>query len=516
MLEQGYSKAKVAERFNISRGTLYKYLNMSPNEMSTWLASCKTRRKKLDVFKGMILNWLRDYPDVTAAQIYDWLQDRFPEFKVGESSVRSYVRNLRKEYNLPKTKEERQYQAVEDMPKGQQAQVDFGQIKVKTSQGKIVKLYFVAFVLSNSRYKYVEWLNRPFTTKDLILAHENAFQYFGGIPYEIVYDQDRIIIVSENYGDLIMTKEFEVYRLSRHLKLYMCRSSDPQSKGKIENVVGFVKKNFAKYRIFTNIGVWNEQCLRWLERTGNGKIHNMTKKRPVEVFQEEKKHLRPVLPLIDATNINKQSYTNVNSSIARTVRKDNTILFKSNRYSVPLGTYSPFGKIVSLVVEETLLKIIDHETGELIGEHEISQEVGKLIQDRKHTRDRNKGIAEFIDLVANQFENKEIALEYIGNVREAYPRYIRDQLQLMSKHIDQATPKEKNEALHQCMKLKLFSASEFADMLEHIKRQRQINNTVPTANDKVVHPLHAHGSAALHAKPVLRNIDEYISIMEGS
>uniref|UniRef100_A0A1S2LI09 Resolvase HTH domain-containing protein n=1 Tax=Anaerobacillus isosaccharinicus TaxID=1532552 RepID=A0A1S2LI09_9BACI len=52
MLEQGYSKAKVAEKFNISRGTLYKYLNMTPDEMSTWLASSKTRRKKLDVFNG--------------------------------------------------------------------------------------------------------------------------------------------------------------------------------------------------------------------------------------------------------------------------------------------------------------------------------------------------------------------------------------------------------------------------------------------------------------------------------
>ncbi|OIJ11333.1 transposase, partial [Anaerobacillus alkalilacustris] len=377
MLEQGYSKAKVAEKFNISRGTLYKYLNMSPDEMSIWLASCKTRRKKLDVFKGMILNWLREFPDVSAAQIFDWIQDRFPEFKVGESSVRSYVRNLRKEYDLPRTKEERQFQAIEDTPMGQQAQVDFGQIKVKTMEGKMVKLYFVAFVLSNSRYKYVEWLNRPFTTKDLIMAHENAFQYFGGIPYEIVYDQDRIIIVSENYGDLIMTKEFEVFRHSHQLKIYMCRAFDPQSKGRIENVVGFVKKNFAKFRIFTNCDSWNEQCLRWLERTGNGKVHNITKKRPVEVFQEEKKHLRPALPLIDATNNNKQKYTNLNSSITRTVRKDNTILFKSNRYSVPLGTYSPFGTVVTLLVEEQTLKIIDQETGEMIGEHEISLEVGK-------------------------------------------------------------------------------------------------------------------------------------------
>ncbi|MCD8500447.1 MAG: hypothetical protein LRY71_00615 [Bacillaceae bacterium] len=234
------------------------------------------------------------------------------------------------------------------------------------------------------------------------------------------------------------------------------------------------------------------------------------------MFKEEKKHLRPALPLIDATNIDKQKYTNLNSSITRTVRKDNTILFKSNRYSVPLGTYSPFGKLVSLVVEEPILKIIDHETGEMIGEHEISQVSGKLIQDRKHTRDRNKGIAEFIDLVANHFENKELALEYISKVREAYPRYIRDQLQLLTKRIDQATSKDKNEALHQCMKLKLYSAAEFADMLEHVKRQRPLNNTEATANDKVIQPLHVQSNSALQTKPVLRNIDEYISIMEGS
>ncbi len=52
----------------------------------------------------------------------------------------------------------------------------------------------------------------------------------------------------------------------------MCRKQDPQSKGgRIENVVGFVKKNFAKHRTFFNLERLNEDCLAWLERTGNGK-----------------------------------------------------------------------------------------------------------------------------------------------------------------------------------------------------------------------------------------------------
>jgi transposase len=42
-------------------------------------------------------------------------------------------------------------------------------------------------VLSHSRFKYVEWLDRPFTTRDVLRCHENAFHVFGGMPEEIVY-----------------------------------------------------------------------------------------------------------------------------------------------------------------------------------------------------------------------------------------------------------------------------------------------------------------------------------------
>ncbi|WP_299095891.1 DDE-type integrase/transposase/recombinase, partial [uncultured Metabacillus sp.] len=135
----------------------------------------------------------------------------------------------------------------------QQVQVDFGYTKQKTISGKEIKLCFISFVLSHSRYKYVEWLDRPFTTRDVIRSHENAFEAFGGIPKEIVYDQDSLIVVSENKGDLILTSEFLSYREERGFNLYVCRKADPESKGKIENVVKFIKRNFAKHRIFHNL-----------------------------------------------------------------------------------------------------------------------------------------------------------------------------------------------------------------------------------------------------------------------
>ncbi|SFB20014.1 hypothetical protein SAMN04488072_109134 [Lentibacillus halodurans] len=65
-------------------------------------------------------------------------------------------------------------------------QVDFGELRVKNTDGKFIKIYAIAFVLSHSRYKYVEWQETPFTTRDVLRCHENAFEYYEGITEEIV------------------------------------------------------------------------------------------------------------------------------------------------------------------------------------------------------------------------------------------------------------------------------------------------------------------------------------------
>lgn len=278
MKEQGFKIRRIARTLGISRTTVYKYLEKSPEEIAEWMASIKVRTKKLDPYEILIHTWLSEHPDLSASQIHDWLRERYPDLVVGGSTVRSYVKELRNKYGIPKTEPKRIYQAIADPPMGQQAQVDFGETKQKTSQGKEIKLYFISFVLSHSRYKYVEWLDRPFTTRDVIQAHEHAFQYYGGIPYELAYDQDSLLVVSENAGDLILTSEFQTYRDERKLQLFVCRRADPKSKGRIENVVGFVKKNFAENRVFQHIDKWNEDCLSWLDRTGNGNVHNTTKK----------------------------------------------------------------------------------------------------------------------------------------------------------------------------------------------------------------------------------------------
>ncbi|WEG14500.1 IS21 family transposase [Pullulanibacillus sp. KACC 23026] len=504
--QQGFKVRRIARKLGISRTTVYKYLELSPEEMSAWMASTKTRYKKLDPYEMLIQTWLSEHADLSASQIHDWLREKYPDLKVGESTVRGYVKELREKYGIPKVEEKRAYEAIPDPPMGKQAQVDFGQTIQKTLEGKEIRLYFISFVMSHSRFKYAEWLDRPFTTKDVIRTHENAFRFYGGIPHELVYDQDSLMVVSENSGDLILTGEFQAYREERKLVLHVCRKADPESKGRIENVVGFIKKNFAKNRVFGGIDQWNEQCIAWLERTGNGKVHNTTKKRPVEVFALEKQHLRLVTKEIVLSN--------VDSSITRTVRKDNTILYLSNRYSVPLGTYKKDKDVFIEVSDENHLLVREEKKGPVIADHIISQEKGGLIQDRQHKRDRTKGIPAYITSVSKQFEDAELAYEFLTEVQRRYPRYIRDQLQLISKVL-KSDSEFASEALKACLDRGLYSATEFSDIHQYVKRQRQVDRSPGEQKKDPIKPLEAADQSILSTKPKIRDMNDYLAVLQG-
>lgn len=84
---------------------------------------------------------------------------------------------------------------------GKQAQVDFGETYLTTPDGHSVKVNAAVFVLSHSRYKYAELQSRPFTAPDLVRCAKDCFRYFGGMPQELVFDQDSIVCVAEDAGD---------------------------------------------------------------------------------------------------------------------------------------------------------------------------------------------------------------------------------------------------------------------------------------------------------------------------
>ncbi|MEK4714106.1 IS21 family transposase [Sporosarcina sp. FSL K6-5500] len=458
--------AQIAKHLKVTRGTVYKYLNMSFEEAQEYLGNPLKKPKKLDPYKDWVVAWLEEYPHLSAAQIQDWLIERYPDLVIGESTVRTYVKEIREIYQIEKKAIVRQYEAVPEQPMGKQIQVDWGETRQKTTTKKEVKLYFIAFVLAHSRYKYMEWQDRPFTTKDAIRCHENAFRFFGGRTEEIVYDQDHLLSVSENAGDIVLTAEFQAYVKDQKFRVHLCRKADPESKGMIENVVKYIKGNFADSRVFKDIEDWNERALQWLERTGNKNVHNTTKKSPVEVFLVEKQHLEPVSSLLS----NESTHACI---ITRNVGKDNTIRFASNRYSVPLGTYgvSPENQVVLDIQgeQQDTLVIRKQSNGEVLAEHQISSEKGKLIQNRNHTRDRSKGIEELKKTVISYFEEQEDALMYVDEICMKYVRYRRDQLIILQKVIKEE-PEWIDSALQKCMREKLYSANDFRDVVRYLKQ----------------------------------------------
>jgi transposase len=502
MKEQGFKITQIARKLEVSRNTVYKFLEMDPDDFREYLEQLETRQKKLDGYESSILQWLREYPDLSAAQIHDWLKERFQIQSISEGTVRNYVRELRKKYNIPKVLQARQYEAVQDPPPGFQLQVDFGETKLRNLQGNLVRLWFMGFVLSHSRYKYVQWLDRPFTTKDVVEMHEEAFAFFGGVPQEIVYDQDHLLLTSENHGDLLFTHEFASYLQKREFRIRMCRKQDPESKGRTENVVKYVKRNFARHRLFANLDKLNEDCVAWLHRTGNATIHHTTKKIPAEVFALEKEHLRPV-----HTKIN-----SLPSSITRTVRKDNTIWYEGNRYSVPLGTYDGTDKQVSIQVTESgHLAIRDLDSGHLLAEHPLATGNGQLVQNTNHKRDRTKGIAAYIQTVAAAFPDPAAATPFLNEIYSRKPRYIRDQLQLVQRAVEPAEPEAVTKALAYCIQYRLYRATDFADAVEHYKRPKQQE----ILSEGPLRLLSDGDEAKRKVKPQIREFDAYKAILTG-
>jgi transposase len=205
-------------------------------------------------------------------------------------------------------------------------QLDFGVY----NQSNNKKLYIFTALLSASRYKFVKFQETPFKTMDVILTLLDCFDYFGGRPEEIVIDQDKLMVVCENYGDIVYTKDFKYFIQEMEIRMYVCRKADPESKGKVENLVKYVKYNFLNIRTFDSAENANKSVTDWLLRRANGKISQTTKKVPAVEIEKERMHLKQLRNSIFRRNSQKGREERVVS--------DNYISVGSSYYGLP-GKY---------------------------------------------------------------------------------------------------------------------------------------------------------------------------------
>lgn len=447
---QGWKKSQVARRLAKNRKTIGKYWEAPLEEYLQRQRRSRRKGSFCAVHGATLVRWLREFPDLSAAQIWDWLRKRRVHVQVSQRTVRRTVAALRHEYDLPKTVQPRQYEACEELPPGRQLQVEFGVASVLDAQGKRRKLYGLACILAHSRFKYAEWLDRPLTTLDLTQMLERAFCYIGGVPQELLFDQDRLVLVSERCGDLLPTEVFEAYRQQRGFSFQVCRKADPETKGKVENLVKYLNGNFAKHRPFRDIATWNQQQLAWLERTGNALPHGTTKKVPSSVLPLEKAHFRPI-----------PSGKIPNHIVTAAVRKDNTIVWRGNRYSVPLGTYRP-GARVQVRREGTELVLL--QEGQVLGRHPLLLTPGQLSKLPAHSRQRERRRAERLEQARQSWADEEWQ-QYLQALGDQHTRFLPDQLRLLARLRTEHGDGRLREALHQCGIRGLIGASYVEDWL---------------------------------------------------
>lgn len=451
----GFSKSKIAGYLKVNWRTVRKYFDMSEEEFEQFLHQKGDKDKILNPYKDFVLTRLKEYPDTSAAQIFDWLKERYVGLPaVCEKTVYNFVMGIRQKHNIPIVSRFREYFPIEELPYGLQAQVDFGEYNMRHHGKGSKKVYLFAMVLSRSRMKFICFLDKPFKAKDVCTCHEKSFEYFEGIPQIIVYDQDRTIVVNENIGNIILTADYKNYTKSRNFKRHFCRKADPESKGKVENVIGYVKKNFLCNRGYIDIDTLNSQALEWLSRTGNKNVHNLTKKSPLSEFLIEKQYLSPYTPLTLKTETMK----------AYTVRKTNQINYQGNFYSLPAGTYT--GSQTQVLVTSRNNKVEIYSIDKiLICSHELSIEKGKTIINTDHRRDKSASIDEMMNAASEYFSDKQKALTYFKKIQSDLPRYTRDHLQVVKRALKDAPRDLADKTLDFCIKNDNYGGHEFESVL---------------------------------------------------
>jgi len=408
-LRMNLSIRKVAEKLKISPNTVQKYAKMDMPTASTYLKKVD-RRSEFEVAYEFIEEKIESHPKISAKKLYRIMKAQYPDITAKVRAFQDFIRPIREKYCNNKI---RYYRPVLNKPEDSQVQVDPGEFEVQIDKsGNKFKVYFVVFVFSYSRMMYVSFQTRPYNTDDFINAHLQAFYFFKGVAKEYVYDQTKLVVIQEKYREVLFNQKFWQFSTKYGFTASVCEGYDPESKGKVERAVQYVKNDFLYGEYFRDIEHVRREGINWLNTVANVRIHGTTHAQPDALYEEDKKHINQSFYIKDENNI-------------RVVDKTGLINFEGNKYSVPCE-YQRLKVYVMLSVQNVI--IIDPNTGKEIARHKNSLIKGETFINSNHYRSIQKSIDEII--TETKFHLKEVSYinELINRICTDNPKIKRDQL----------------------------------------------------------------------------------------
>lgn len=356
-LSEHLSKAAIARQLDIHRDTVRRALAAHDAPPKNGLPRLNVP-SKLDAFKPYLADRLTQFPDLPGTTLFREI--RTQGFAGNLTILWEHLKTIRP--GAPKA-----FLRLETLP-GEFAQVDWAHCGTITIGNRTWRLSCFLMVLSHSRMLYLEFTLSQ-SMEDFLACHVHAFEFFGGVPKKINYDNLRSVVLSRAGRDIRFHPRFMDFAGYYLFDPVPCNVRAGWEKGKVESAVKFVRSGFLAGREITTLASINEQARCWRDGQANVRIHGATHERPVDRFALERLQLQPLPP---------KPY---DASVIETVgvRRNGLIHFDANRYSVP---FAFSGKSLTLKADGIQVTLFDGPRG--VASHRRCYEKHKLLEDATH------------------------------------------------------------------------------------------------------------------------------------
>jgi transposase len=214
-----------------------------------------------------------------------------------------------------------------ETPPGKQLQIDFGERRVAIG-GDSVKVYLFVATLGYSRRLYVRAFRNE-RQESWFAGLEGAFRHFGGVTEEVLFDNDRGLVVRHDRATREVEFNARLHAFARHWRFRprACAPYRARTKGKDERGVGYVKRNAIAGRVFESWSALEAHLDQWTREIADRRVHGTTGEVPIERFQRaEAGALRPIAGIPPFAP---------SRELVRKVQADCAIEVDGNAYSVP-------------------------------------------------------------------------------------------------------------------------------------------------------------------------------------
>jgi hypothetical protein len=219
---------------------------------------------------------------------------------------------------------------------------------------------------------YLEFTVRQ-TSEHFYQCFSNALSFFGGVPEKIMFDNAKCAVLSHLLGAApVFNPRYLDFAKYLCFTPIACAPRKGNEKGRVENAVGYVKKNLLYGLDIPSFAALHPEAQRWRDQVANVRLHGETKRRPIDMFQEEKHLLRP----LPAAPYDSGTISEVRACRQFRVRLD------GNRYSVP-AKYA--GKRLTMKSYPDIVCLFS-ETEGLVARHARSYDRNQDIEDPEHPK----------------------------------------------------------------------------------------------------------------------------------